>query len=524
MMSAVVLRADADAGGAALLAGRGGSEWILGQHVADEVCRRCAAPWHLTVAPSRLPNGGSGLFTTRALAAGDVALAEAPLLTMAPEDLEPRQRLGLISVVEALRARDAGMSLDPYFFLPALVWPALDPALRQELRGSLFWPEAESPDGGRGSLIQQGLVLLRQLGLLPPRSDAGELGFLLAAHANCFECRRSAGDSQALPAMAVCRVAAKANHSCVPNCWWCFEDGRLLLRAVQDLPAGAELTHAYFDLERWEALAARRAALLPTRGFLCACPRCTEEEAAEDLERLQEQQEQQKERQRQTQTQQHGQRTKPGAAGATPDAQDISELLDWCDAHWQELSTAHVDRLVRACRAWDQGSLRLAPPRLARLHGALHDLHKGSRNWTAAAAHAAARLAALAAAFDRPTNRTAWLREELGDALAGAAGLPERIFLDPDFRQALARTGGRKAISPHATVLRSCPPPQPVDAAAVLRTYREAEAELQLVYGAAETGHHEAATPGARALGSLRRKIQEVAAWVPPQNERTESS
>eukprot|EP00741_Cyanophora_paradoxa_P024365 tig00021795_g23527.t1 len=85
-------------------------------------------------------------------------------------------------------------------------------------------------------------------------------------------------DDQLFPVgAAVFPAGALLNHSCEPSCAVLYEGRRQLVRALRDLPAGAELTHSYVDagLPRER----RRADLRARYHFDCACPRCAADPA-----------------------------------------------------------------------------------------------------------------------------------------------------------------------------------------------------------------------------------------------------
>ena len=77
-------------------------------------------------------------------------------------------------------------------------------------------------------------------------------------------------------------LAALLNHSCTPDavvdCGWAegAPAPRATVRAVRAVPEGTEVTHAYVDPATLGA-AERRATLLVTYGFVCACGRCAAE-------------------------------------------------------------------------------------------------------------------------------------------------------------------------------------------------------------------------------------------------------
>lgn len=84
----------------------------------------------------------------------------------------------------------------------------------------------------------------------------------------------------------VYEVACRANHSCSPNALAEISpDGKLRVRALRSIPAGAEVTLSYahgLGLLHWQA---RQRLLWDTRGFTCSCQRCKDERSVEETAR-----------------------------------------------------------------------------------------------------------------------------------------------------------------------------------------------------------------------------------------------
>ncbi|EFJ31966.1 hypothetical protein SELMODRAFT_439878 [Selaginella moellendorffii] len=64
------------------------------------------------------------------------------------------------------------------------------------------------------------------------------------------------------------------NHSCRPNCCFASEGSVMYVRAVQDIPKGAELCLSYINL--YESRRVRKTLLVATKHFDCTCDRCVE--------------------------------------------------------------------------------------------------------------------------------------------------------------------------------------------------------------------------------------------------------
>jgi SET and MYND domain-containing protein len=182
------------------------------------------------------------------------------------------------------------------------------------------------------------------------------------------------------------------NHSCAPSCEFYNVGTTLCVRALVDVPRGAELTTGYVCLER--SATQRRAELLSQYDFLCDCERC-------------------------------GVAAQAAAAAATApdDAQPPQRALEPPQgpplSDWEAcLASAHA-----ALRALDGRSPR--PGRstaaaLLRIHLAEELLRFGEWRRAAAAPYAAmaARFTPAASGADAP-----------GGADAGAAGAPARMQL-----------------------------------------------------------------------------------------------
>lgn len=80
---------------------------------------------------------------------------------------------------------------------------------------------------------------------------------------------------------------ARINHSCAPNChhYWSGQLGKFVVRAVEDIPEGAEICISYMSpLQRadFHDKVSRREILLEEFGFNCLCSLCCQENAEEN--------------------------------------------------------------------------------------------------------------------------------------------------------------------------------------------------------------------------------------------------
>ncbi|KAJ2156973.1 hypothetical protein GGF46_004819 [Coemansia sp. RSA 552] len=69
-------------------------------------------------------------------------------------------------------------------------------------------------------------------------------------------------------------VSLLLNHSCLPNATFVYEDGRQVVRALEDIPEGQEITLAYSDALRPRA--DRRTQLESVYFFDCKCAKCSD--------------------------------------------------------------------------------------------------------------------------------------------------------------------------------------------------------------------------------------------------------
>ena len=410
-------------------------------------------------------------------------------------------------------------------FVPALAWAKAPPAVRAEVL-ALYCPIDKAFNSGDGSepehsnpvpapLLQAvalGVSELRKGGWLEPdrvesSADTYDDGERLAAEYGtafdadlvriCFialsgffdctaaDCGGGSGDDSVARGnrgsgatrAAAFRLVSRINHSCLPNCWWSVESGgRLVVRALVGIAAGEEVTHAYFEGERWQARAHRRQALA-SKFFVCGCARCAVEGWSEELDARDAVMRAAEARNdirggggrhpRLSRQGAPGPGCSPAAAAAAPvaaaagrslDSRDPEALVAHCKLRWDSLGPADIAALVEAYKRvslkvlretraaaalWpgshagsQAGPLPLRPSQLALLadfHDLLGDLHRVSCFWRGAAAHGLARLALLRRLYPgRPANFTAWIAEAAADALVGCLGtVPLEAFVEP---------------------------------------------------------------------------------------------
>lgn len=130
-----------------------------------------------------------------------------------------------------------------------------------------------------------------------PPAAAAELGDApslarLAATVNCNAhglgaMRAADGTNSTDVAAGLFPFLSMLNHSCAPNAAFtaAAPGGVMAVRALAPVRRGEELTVSYLNL--YESRDARRAAALATKGFTCACARCTQPLAESFDRRLQ---------------------------------------------------------------------------------------------------------------------------------------------------------------------------------------------------------------------------------------------
>ncbi|CAK38164.1 uncharacterized protein An03g01920 [Aspergillus niger] len=135
---------------------------------------------------------------------------------------------------------------------------------------------------------------LLQSSLLPETLDLDTLVDLICAEeTNVFEL--CPGPTEIIPhqspgvergtqyGLAVFLRITLANHSCAPNVTHQADDrGRMMVTALRDIAPGEECCTSYFDLSEYVDLQARRKKTQELFTFTCTCPRCLQEERAQN--------------------------------------------------------------------------------------------------------------------------------------------------------------------------------------------------------------------------------------------------
>lgn len=85
-------------------------------------------------------------------------------------------------------------------------------------------------------------------------------------------------------------LTSLVNHSCTPNIWLIWNNGRIEARALKPIKAGEELFVSYVNPLNW--VLKRQIALFKEHHFVCNCPKCINDSSADDAAGLDEMQKQ----------------------------------------------------------------------------------------------------------------------------------------------------------------------------------------------------------------------------------------
>eukprot|EP00667_Euglena_gracilis_P008288 EG_transcript_8391 len=205
------------------------------------------------------PSEGRGMIAvaTRPIAAGEVVLDEPPLW-IAPAQPEHRFKHVDKFCLET--------SAPPHPVYAALQYFEL-PEEQQRRFLDLFCPTSEQAKAGAMAPLVDRVA---ELAMPPGVTHDFFLQLALRWDANCIQVNES-DDTAVYP------LACRINHACRPNCYWHSAETHRLVRAVQDIAEGEELTVSYLcGEELLRPTAFRRAVLWQTKYFWCECGRCGE--------------------------------------------------------------------------------------------------------------------------------------------------------------------------------------------------------------------------------------------------------
>lgn len=206
-------------------------------------------------------NHGSGLFATRDIKAGDLILCEKALALVWAHEKD-----GWTALTSDVR--DGQTRVQPVGLTKNLV---------AKLRANLsLVPKATSLFGDHAGLGSQAVI--REDG--EPVVDVFQIHDIVSRNAfGPGEIFASAGSNKQAQdgrkaSTGLWVRSAYINHSCIPNAAKESLGDLMLFRALRDIPAGEEITHAYSDSIDFEA---RAASLKTTWGFECDCRLCKAE-------------------------------------------------------------------------------------------------------------------------------------------------------------------------------------------------------------------------------------------------------
>ncbi|WIA18501.1 hypothetical protein OEZ85_009954 [Tetradesmus obliquus] len=281
------------------------------------ISRQVPAPQLGPVALKAAPGKGWGLFTTAAVAAGDLLLVAQPLALLyceegtTPENEELAEALAAAAAATAAAAgaqpassssssgsSGGGLSLWQQHALLQLRatgegpdTAAVDPQLLQQLLGDpadvIAAPQIDQASSNSSSeeASTQQQQQQQQVAPLPPASAAlpGADRVLQIVHANCtgeeFEDAALAllRGSTSCGHLGVWPAAAMINHACCPNAHALLIGDRLVVRAAEDIAAGQQVTLSYLGPQLFAPAAVRQEELRQQWGFDCGCARCKAE-------------------------------------------------------------------------------------------------------------------------------------------------------------------------------------------------------------------------------------------------------
>ena len=396
------------------------SEWVFNDEHLGFTLGAIDIPSNLEL---RVTEGaGVGLFARKDIKKGEQIILELPLLRIEWSTIPVGATRSCQEVSSKVSSKVSDKALRHLVteatFVPAVAWARGSAELRAELL-ALHVPIV--PRELREA-VKSGVEMLSRAGWLKSIDIEGATNFCFTSLSTSFDMSDQHyysgeflvhGTGSGL-VMGLFRLTSRINHSCLPNCWWHVENGEIMsVSALVDISAGEEISHSYFEEERWKCKGKRQEAL-QSKFFVCTCSRCSSEEAEPEAD------------------------------------QEVRALVQHCHQNWAELDEATIFLLVEAfklllspnqhaCTSEGLSKTRLR----ADFHDLLSDLHKISGLWHGAAEHIEEHIKCLRQIYPRPSNRTAWLMESLGDMQACAAGMPPSLVIEPEFLDAMERMAAK---------------------------------------------------------------------------------
>ncbi|TCD67247.1 hypothetical protein EIP91_000324 [Steccherinum ochraceum] len=203
-----------------------------------------------------VPNKGEGMLAARDISAGELVLAERPLLVV-PIGVKMKTVRVLPSNGEPTSAQTTQVQEEDAEKFFALAVKRMKPRQREafEKLESSHLREGCGPIEGRVRMNAFGFKELRD----PPKNG-------------------KPGPNYGI----VCEDLSRINHSCGPNTiqHWDMPSFSIQLRAVRDIEQGEEISVNYSEASLMASYAARQADLAPY-GFRCDCPSCTNPKASD---------------------------------------------------------------------------------------------------------------------------------------------------------------------------------------------------------------------------------------------------
>ncbi|KAF6262337.1 hypothetical protein COO60DRAFT_649132 [Scenedesmus sp. NREL 46B-D3] len=280
------------------------------------ISRQVPAPQLGPVALKLVPGKGRGVFTTAAVAAGDLLLVAQPLALLyceegtTPENEELADTLTAAVVATAAAAEapsssssssssSGGLELWQQHALLQLraagegqdgTAAEQHQQLLQQLLGdpSVVAAElrtAQASSSSSSSSAEASKQQPQELAPLPPAPGALPSAdkLLQVVHANCtgeeFEdaALTLLRGSTSCGHLGIWPAAAMINHACCPNAHAMLLGDRLVVRAAEDVPAGQQVSVSYLGPQLFAPAAVRQQELRQQWGFECGCARCKAE-------------------------------------------------------------------------------------------------------------------------------------------------------------------------------------------------------------------------------------------------------
>ncbi|KAM0426404.1 hypothetical protein ACHAPT_008451 [Fusarium lateritium] len=228
-------------------------------------CANFSGPVEIRPSPGR----GRGLFTTKAVSAGELLVCEKAFAYSFIDDKEKGARINLLMNLATKKMTVGGQAC----LLPQIVQklyhnPALSCAFLDLHYGDYQTVGVSECDGAPvvDSFLVEKIICLNSFGA--PRTSRSSYQESMTGGAKEPEFHTS----------GVWLLASRINHSCISNCQRSFIGDMQIIRATRDLPAGTELLFEYRVPKPLESYQETQKAL-GNWGFTCGCELCMDSKA-----------------------------------------------------------------------------------------------------------------------------------------------------------------------------------------------------------------------------------------------------